>query len=169
MSLFLWLNYLLTLLKRLNISMSFLNGFLDNVVSGALSPKGNLGDYAHGEELRYTHWFFALILTTTSFWSLRRKARKTLPLAPASWSWSPSCEENNKVLKQSLQRAPSFQQNLKRNLAIWVKPWARTHFFNKTDPGIQLACQASPTLHKQPSRNRKSSQHQTAIKSNKKW
>ena len=31
--------------------MSFLNGFLDNVVSGALSPKGNLGDYAHGARL----------------------------------------------------------------------------------------------------------------------
>jgi|TARA_R110001592_G_scaffold44275_3_gene142647 hypothetical protein len=31
--------------------MSFLNGFLDNVVSGALSPKGNLADYAHGARL----------------------------------------------------------------------------------------------------------------------
>ena len=28
-----------------------LNGFLDNVVSGALSPKGNLGDFAHGARL----------------------------------------------------------------------------------------------------------------------
>ena len=26
--------------------MSFLNGFLDNVVSGALNPKGNLADSA---------------------------------------------------------------------------------------------------------------------------
>jgi hypothetical protein len=31
--------------------MSFLNGFLDNVVSGALNPKGTLGDYAHGSRL----------------------------------------------------------------------------------------------------------------------
>ena len=31
--------------------MSFLNGFLDNVVSGALSPKGNLADYQHGARL----------------------------------------------------------------------------------------------------------------------
>ena len=31
--------------------MSFLNGFLDNVVSGALNPKGNLADYAHGSRL----------------------------------------------------------------------------------------------------------------------
>jgi len=31
--------------------MSFLNGFLDNVVSGALNPKGSLGDYAHGSRL----------------------------------------------------------------------------------------------------------------------
>ena len=31
--------------------MSFLNGFLDNVVSGALNPKGNLADYAHGNRL----------------------------------------------------------------------------------------------------------------------
>ena len=30
---------------------SFLNGFLDNVVSGALSPKGNLGDYAHASRM----------------------------------------------------------------------------------------------------------------------
>ena len=29
----------------------FLNGFLDNVVSGALNPKGSLGDYAHGSRL----------------------------------------------------------------------------------------------------------------------
>tara|TARA_Y100000589_G_scaffold107720_1_gene102330 strand:+ start:181 stop:1542 length:1362 start_codon:yes stop_codon:yes gene_type:complete len=28
-----------------------LNGFLDNVVSGALSPKGNLGDFAHAARL----------------------------------------------------------------------------------------------------------------------
>jgi len=31
--------------------MSFLNGFLDNVVSGALNPKGNLADYQHGARL----------------------------------------------------------------------------------------------------------------------
>ena len=31
--------------------MSFLNGFLDNVVSGALNPKGNLADYQHGQRL----------------------------------------------------------------------------------------------------------------------
>jgi len=31
--------------------MSFLNGFLDNVVSGALSPKGNLGDFAHASRM----------------------------------------------------------------------------------------------------------------------
>ena len=31
--------------------MSFLNRFLDNVVSGALNPKGTLGDYAHGSRL----------------------------------------------------------------------------------------------------------------------
>lgn len=30
---------------------SFLNGFLDNVVSGALSPKGNLGDFQHAARL----------------------------------------------------------------------------------------------------------------------
>ena len=30
---------------------NFLNGFLDNVVSGALNPKGSLGDYAHGSRL----------------------------------------------------------------------------------------------------------------------
>ena len=28
-----------------------LNGFLDNVVSGALSPKGNLGDFSHAARL----------------------------------------------------------------------------------------------------------------------
>ena len=28
-----------------------LNGFLDNLVSGALSPKGNLGDFAHAARL----------------------------------------------------------------------------------------------------------------------
>ena len=31
--------------------MSFLNGFLDNVVSGALNPKGNLADYQHAARL----------------------------------------------------------------------------------------------------------------------
>ena len=31
--------------------MSFLNGFLDNVVSGSLNPKGNLADYAHAGRL----------------------------------------------------------------------------------------------------------------------
>ncbi len=31
--------------------MSFLNGFLDNVFSGALNPKGNLADYQHGARL----------------------------------------------------------------------------------------------------------------------
>lgn len=31
--------------------MSFLNGFLDNVASGALSPKGNLGDFAHAARM----------------------------------------------------------------------------------------------------------------------
>ena len=30
---------------------SFLNGFLDNVVSGALNPKGNLADYQHAARL----------------------------------------------------------------------------------------------------------------------
>ena len=30
---------------------SFLNGFLDNVVSGALNPKGNLGDFQHAARL----------------------------------------------------------------------------------------------------------------------
>ena len=28
-----------------------LNGFLDNLKSGALSPKGNLGDFAHAARL----------------------------------------------------------------------------------------------------------------------
>ena len=31
--------------------MSFLNGFLDNVFSGALNPKGNLADWQHGARL----------------------------------------------------------------------------------------------------------------------
>ena len=31
--------------------MSFLNGFLDNLASGALNPKGNLADYQHGARL----------------------------------------------------------------------------------------------------------------------
>ena len=30
---------------------NFLKGFLDNVVSGALNPKGTLADYAHGARL----------------------------------------------------------------------------------------------------------------------
>tara|TARA_B100000683_G_scaffold185342_1_gene178551 strand:- start:2315 stop:3514 length:1200 start_codon:yes stop_codon:yes gene_type:complete len=30
---------------------NFLNGFLDNVISGALNPKGNLADYQHGARL----------------------------------------------------------------------------------------------------------------------
>lgn len=30
---------------------SFLNGFLDNVVSGALNPKGNLGDFQHAARM----------------------------------------------------------------------------------------------------------------------
>ena len=30
---------------------NFLNGFLDNLASGALNPKGNLADYQHGARL----------------------------------------------------------------------------------------------------------------------
>ena len=33
---------------------SAFNGFLDSVANGALSPKGNLGDYAHASRLFVT-------------------------------------------------------------------------------------------------------------------
>lgn len=44
--------YIHTLLSWINISMaSFLNGFLDNVVSGALNPGGNLADFQHAARM----------------------------------------------------------------------------------------------------------------------